>query len=192
MKPAELMEAPAAAGPGSATPELIAHDWDVSGYCANPERVAVDFGKKGGNRKCVVLLGLCDDGTWRAGWDLTTKDGQGQSEPLARSGAEYPSRAAALRVAISQATQRFEGDRPAAQALGAMFAKTLPQPSGSPANNGDEPRNVATAQSRPLPDAAQSGAAPERFSGRQGAGVGGIDRLCRTAAADRRPQAPTR
>ncbi len=152
MMSVETMNLPAPAGPDSANPELIAHEWDPNGTCLNPERVVVDFGKKGGNRQCVIELGVCEDGTWRVGWDLTPKSGRSTVQGCNRTGGDFATRVAALRVGLARAMQLFEGDRPGVQCIEALFTRTLQGGEVPPACEPSEaPEALPAAQPRPLP-----------------------------------------
>lgn len=145
MKPLAELDAPPAP-----TPELLPHDWAPNGECLNPEKVAVDFGAKRGKREAVLFLGLRADGTWRAGWALALKNGERHTQPLIAAEPTFNDRGAAMRFALSAATQRFEGDAPAVRTISAMFGQSF---GAKEAAAGESlPANTSgTATSAPLP-----------------------------------------
>lgn len=130
MKNTETMETPAAAGPANASPELIAHEWDVDGICTNPEVVNIDFGKKGDSKRAAcVRLGLSTEGKWYFGVEWKCKGKTGANELVRLDGNASEARHAALRLGLGTLMTRFAhcGDKVAVAALEGFFDKTWPE-----------------------------------------------------------------
>jgi ParB/RepB/Spo0J family partition protein len=120
--------------------ELITNTWNEHDVCQNPESIDCLAGfslPARAQRKCVLALGVAADGTWRAGWQLESKD-KGDTHPVSLRNEAHPDRLTAVKAALRHAVVFFQKDPKAVKALEQFHASL---------GTGDQPVSAAQGDS---------------------------------------------